>query len=93
MRLFLLLSHLQEELTKAKANGSKASDDATFEANTKNKQKLNYLSCIKQHIQDIREENQRLKVVSSTNSSPVSTPPKPKNAATTPTSAGKGRKF
>jgi hypothetical protein len=92
MRLFPL--YPKEELTKAKANGSKASNEkATLAANTKAKQKLNYLSCIKQHIQDIMEENQRLIVGSSPVSSPVSATVKPRSTNGTPTSSGKLRKF
>ena len=96
MRLFFFSS--KEELTKAKANGSEASNEkATLAANTKAKQKLNYLSCIKQHIQDMMEENQRLKVVSNSGSSPASSPlsatVKPRSTNGTPTSSGKLRKF
>lgn len=79
--------HPQEELTKAKANSSNApNENTTLGENSKNEQKLNYLSSMKQHVQDIMDENQRPKVV------PVPVSAR-QRTSTTPPSSGKVRKF
>lgn len=57
----MLPSILQDEFAKTKAEFAKLSDDSGNPGLTNNKQKITYLTGIKQQIHDLVEENQRLR--------------------------------